>query len=328
MDLPSALQAQSETFREMANIFKEMTTPPTGDSAMIETVENENLMGDPGTEILTAANKMIDEVGLLSSPETSASAEEISDDVREILNQTAPQADFGDNLHEVVAASFSKITNPVTAPLSEELKARSKVPANCKELAVAKVNPEIWSELPQFAKTKDAKAQHLQQHLSRALISQAKTIEKVLQLISTTKNAELQPILKSLMDSAMSVGQAMKEINVNRKTDLKASLLPEYVGLASANLPVTEYLFGDNLEASLKLLKSTSKIVKSTAPTGRYHPYGTRRFRAPSEASSSNLNFRRQSFRSPQMFGNQRPQWRPHQQFQRNFQTFQNQSRQ
>jgi len=324
MDLPKALQAQTETFRQMTEMLKRMSTPEKNESPASGHVEHDQ---NPTVDLITAATNLVnDSASTITRPVDEAG--DISEDVRSILAQTTPQTDFGENLQEVVANSFSKITNQLPSTLIEEMKLKFKVPGNCKQLGVAKVNPEIWAGLPQPVKNKDAKAQHLQQHLSRALIAQAKTAEQIMQVISKTKSADLQPILKSLMDSAMSVGQAMNEINISRKYNLKPSLLTEYSGLASSNLPVTEYLFGDNLESSLKLIKSTSKIVKSVAgSTVRYRPYPTPPYRQNSP-NPGHLNFRRQSFRSPQqMIGTQR-QWRPNQQFQGKFKKFQSQPRQ
>jgi len=315
MDLPRALQAQTETFREMTSMLKNLHSP--GEKEKLTDVQVADEPKDPSTDLITAAGDLLDN-SMNTSTSVMEDTDEVSEAVRCILAQTMPQTDYGENLKDVVASSFSKIANPLPAGLLEDMKAKFKVPGNCKELGVAKVNPEIWAGLPQNVKNKDAKSQHLQQHLSRALVAQARTAEQVMSLLQKTKLPELQPILKSLMDSAMSVGQAVNEVNVSRKYTLKPSLLPEYSGLASAGLPVTEFLFGDNLESSLKLLKSTSKIVKPASVT-RYHPYQRQQFRS-SPHSANHLNFQRQSFRPPrQMTGTpMRSQWRPNHQFQAN----------
>jgi hypothetical protein len=283
-----------------------------GSVSQCQDVEEELLNTDPVDEILAAAKNIVGDPNSIPEKSDQDDDSQISDAIRSILEQTSPPLDFGENLQEVVSSSFSKITSPTSLTLMDDLKNRYKVPANCKQIGVAKVNPEIWSGLPQHIKARDAKAQHLQQHLSKALIAQAKTAEQILKIMSQTKDPSLQSVLQTLMDSAMSVGLGMKELNATRKQDLKSSLLPEYAGLSSGQLPVTEYLFGDNLESSLKLLKSTSKIVRAQVPQGRYHPY-VRNPRKYNPNTSGNLNFRRQSFvRTPQMTGQFRQQpWRP-----------------
>jgi len=332
MGLPEAMTAQADTFQLMTNFLREMTQPLPNCEAQ-GSISDETAPSDaeiePGMGILKAANDMIDQTKSDSEVEASSAevmdVDELPEAVRNILNQTAPPTEYGDNLQAVVAESFSKMTNHHTNTLFEDLKLKYKTPANCKELGVAKVNPEIWAGLPHALKTRDARSQHLQQHLSRAMIAQAKASERVLDLISKTRNAELQSVLEALMDSSMSVGLAMRQINSNRKLSLKSSLLPEYSGLVGAQIPVTEYLFGDNLEASLKLVKSTSKIVRSSIPMTRYHPYGNRQFRPTTP--NGNLNWRRQSFRSPQqMTGIPRPMNR--QTYQPRFKKFQPHPRQ
>jgi len=317
MDLPKAIAAQTETFQAMTSMLKELRQPTRESKSLDEGIVDNESQISAMDDILAAAKNYAEDSAALDQSQAEGE-DEVPDEVREILGQTTPQHEYGEKLLEVVATSFSKITNPMSLTLADELKTRYKVPENCRQLAVPKVNTEIWAGLPQAIKTRDAKSQHLQQHLSRALIAQAKASERILELISKTKNAELQGVLKTQMDSAMAVGLAMKEINGQRKQNLKPSLLQEYAGLASAQLPVTEYLFGDNLEASLKLVKSTSKIVKSG--TGfRYHPYGNRPQKSYGTNNAGNLNFRRQSFRGPhQATGSprQQAQWQPRQTFQ------------
>jgi len=309
MDLPKALAAQSETFQAMTSMLKQMKDAADESPPQHEESVGQEESSSPADDLLMAARNYVEDS--TSHDQSQTELDDISDAVREILAQTAPQTEYGDKLQEVVATSFSKITNPASMTLADELKARYKVPSNCKELAVPKVNTEVWTGLPQLVKAKDARSQHLQQHLSRALVAQAKATEQLLTLISKTKNSELQGILKVQMDSAMAVGLAMKEINLQRKQTLKPSLLQEYAGLASASLPVTEYLFGDNLEASMKLVKSTSKIVRSVLPSTRAHPYGGRPNKNYGAGFTGNLNFRRQSYGPPRTAGNQRPmQWR------------------
>jgi len=311
LDLPKAIEAQTETLKAMTSMLLDMRTD-RNHSYELENSELEQDVGDDACdELMSAAQNIIGETNESADKESTLDDDAlVTDEVRKILDQTSPATDFGDNLQDIVSSSFAKISNPASATLTEELKTRYKIPANCKELGVPKVNPEIWSGLPQYVKTKDAKVQHLQQHLSKALIAQAQTAEQVLDLMAKTKDVALQGILKTLMDSAMSVGLGMKELNAARRQDLKSSLLPEYTGLCSTQVPVTEYLFGDNLESSLKLLKSTSKIVKCHSPQPRYHPYG--RFNKSNQNVRGHLNFRRQlSVRTPQMIGNYRPaQWR------------------
>jgi len=312
LDLPKALEAQTDALKAMTAMLLEMKTDRNDPYEPGFEIEEENEQrDDPMGELMSAAQNIIAESHESVDNEEAQGEEVVSDAVRKILEQTSPTTDFAENLQEIVSSSFSKITNPTSITLFEELKTRYKVPANCKEIGVPRVNPEIWSGLPQYVKTKDAKAQHLQQHFSKALIAQAKASEQILDLMAKTKDASLQGILQTVMDSAMSIGLGMKELNTTRKQDLKSSLLPEYTALASSQLPVTEYLFGDNLDANLKLLKSTSKIVKSQVPQSRYHPYG--RNIKSTQYSRGNLNFRRQSsVRLPQSTGNFRPfQWRP-----------------
>jgi hypothetical protein len=206
-------------------------------------------------------------------------------------SQDGPE-EFGEPLSEKVAAFFGKIPNQtLTKENMQRLREMYKVPINSKILGVPKVNPEIWSNLPHAIKQSDARYQFQQQYISRAIVAQAEIADRLIKAGNTVPKEISEYLLKATMDSATMIGVAQRELNAKRKAGIKSSVLPEYAAICSNRMQVKEYLFGDDLEQSLKSTKSSSRIVKAS-PTfvgrvNRFMPY------ARGSQSSGPLNFRR-----------------------------------
>lgn len=64
-------------------------------------------------------------------------------------------------------------------------------------------------------------------------------------------------------------GQASFELSPIRHKDIKAKLHKDYGGLCSANVPVTELVFGDELQTQLNHIRVTNKISNTTSSS---HP--------------------------------------------------------
>ena len=78
------------------------------------------------------------------------------------------------------------------------------------------------------------------------------------------------------MDSARCIGQAQRELSFRRRNELK-SAIPALAPLCSADVPVTEFLFGDKLEEDLKAAQVAAKLVVKppfvSRASNRYQPY-------------------------------------------------------
>lgn len=220
---------------------------------------------------------------------------DVSSEVASILNELETPSEFGANFNVSTSRSFSNIANAKHSKEAiDKLKASYKVPENCQQIGVPLVNPEIWSGLLLGAKTSDARWQALQQHLSRALTAQGRLLDILLKTV-TAQN--LPEVIRPLMDGVKCLSLAMQDINSKRRLNLKSHLRSEYSALCGSRIPVTTFLFGDNLEQSMKNAKATSNIVKSNMSMNRtrYHPYINRGGHRPMGIMNRGLNYQRPS---------------------------------
>ncbi|CAG7833104.1 unnamed protein product [Allacma fusca] len=79
--------------------------------------------------------------------------------------------------------------------------------------------------------------------------------------------------------------------------------------MCSRATPVTEYLFGDNLDADLKAVVNTNRLVKPPVmPSRRFHPYRSKGHWKGQGSSKGPLNWGRDSFKNKSGSYNQRTQ--------------------
>ena len=185
-------------------------------------------------------------------------------------------------------------------------------PENCKKVVVPKVNEEIWGKLSRNAKSRDVKFSRLQSNVTKAGCVVLKTAKSLLNQSAKADKSlagELPNLLVQATDVIQLLGHASFEIVQLRREDIKPQLNKEYGDLCSANVPVTEWLFGDDLQTKLTHIRTandTANRVGSTASQAHgFHRRGNRAgSKAPANSTSSFLS------RATPPFGRQnQPLW-------------------
>ena len=98
--------------------------------------------------------------------------EHLSDsDDEDFLTNVSQDLYASENVGPPKSEKLAKITNKhfeseLTIEKLKAIRNKYKRPANCELLSVPKVNPEIWGQLPGYAKKKDRKLANLQDTLT------------------------------------------------------------------------------------------------------------------------------------------------------------------
>lgn len=156
--------------------------------------------------------------------------------------------------------------------LSEMLKEIHR-PANCETLVKTRVNQGIWRLLKAHVQADDNRIQSIQEIIVKATVNLVKLTNKL--------GEKLEPADMNTSTSAIALlGQANKMLNVRRKEVHKSSLDPKYHYLASASLPFTDYLYGDDTDVNrnVKEINDLNKIGRHMG-YGRGMQRGSNRFR-------------------------------------------------
>ncbi|XP_068696074.1 uncharacterized protein [Montipora foliosa] len=167
-------------------------------------------------------------------------------------------------------------------------------PENCKKVLVPKVNEEIWGKLSRNAKSRDVKFSRLQSNVTKAGCVVLNTAESLLNLsVKAHKSlaGELHNLLVQATDAIQVLGHASFEIAQLRREDIKSQINREYGDLCSANVPVTEWLFGDDLQTKLTHIRTANRVGSTASQAHGFHRRGNRAgSKAPANSTSSFLS--------------------------------------
>lgn len=229
----------------------------------------------------------------------------LDDELMQALKDCEKGLEVGPEVLKSVADAYNRT---VRRPLSKEtvtgLTEKMKIPANCKDLMVPKVNAEIWTHLPTKAKLNDLSLQSLQQIIGFALTSLTVASNEIANQARSQamQSKTATKLLQLNMDAANMLGNGFQNITSKRKSEIKPFLHGDFAGICSDNIQPTQFLFGDDLKETLKNTKTTSMVMKQTfsRKVFRGKPYDYR-------ASSNSVS--RGNYSHPAPLNRQRPPW-------------------
>ena len=145
---------------------------------------------------------------------------------------------------------------------------------------VPKVNVDIWSMMERNVKTKDLKGQRKQ----KIILTAVNSLIKVAQIcVSPNATLNKRDTMNNISDAMGLMFKASKEISMDRRAAIVFgnNFDAKYRRLYSSDIPVTKWLFGDDLKATLSSIDQSSKMSKAMGriPKKRYNfPKNGKRF--------------------------------------------------
>lgn len=213
------------------------------------------------------------------------------------FKDTETSLELGPAIATQVAQGLSTVVKrPLSKPTMATMIDKLKVPANCTSIQVPKMNQEIWNHLPTRAKMNDLQLQSSQQTMTYGLVALAH-LGNLLANHSKQVPKDLgKSMIGVIMDGANMLGHGIQQLNNKRRSEVKGHIQPEYAGICATTVPVTGYLFGDDLKESLKTSKSAAAVVRTGVVKRRFPP-----FRSIKPYASGQNSFRQGNrFRPPQ----------------------------
>lgn len=135
-------------------------------------------------------------------------------------------------------------------------------PQNCDSLVKTRVNQGIWRLLKSYTQAEDSRLTSIQGVLLKASMNVVKLVEKL--GASDSEHVELGTTAIALL------GHANKMINTKRKDLHKADLDHKYHYLASASLPYTDLLYGNDTDVNnnVREINNMNRIGRSVGRGG------------------------------------------------------------
>ena len=184
-------------------------------------------------------------------------------------------------------------------------------PDNVSCMKVPTVNEEIWNSVSPKVRSKDIKAQRTQKFLLKGM---------------TAMLTDVNEPPEALKDAVALLTAANAELNVLRREVFKAELNPKFLPLCKPSVPVTDYLFGDDLGQTIRDLdatqKTTSQVMRGRRFSFRDRPYirrgsfGATRGKSPflSQGQPHQMLYPMNQFRGRGGGRGRRQSWQPMQQ--------------
>ena len=287
------MATMSDSLRELHDKRRHVVSADLGDhtaepaNKAAKTAEN-----DPA-DLVSSADK-----NLLDSEESGNTEGELSTQ-ESLLDSLAKSLDSQERTSDPVNKKLAKVANvcwlkKLGDDQYKETTGKYFRPANCKKVVVPKVNEEIWGKLSRNAKSRDVKFSRLQSNVTKAGCVVLNTAESLLNLSAKADKSlagELQNLLVQATDAIQLLGHASFEIAQLRREDIKPQLNREYGDLCSANVPVTEWLFSDDLQTKLTHIRTANRVGSTASQAHGFHRRGNRAgSKAPANSTSSFLS--------------------------------------
>lgn len=210
-----------------------------------------------------------DDVNVLLSNDKGATGDELLEEIEKELDTTDKTGpDVHKNLANIVNKRF-------TAKL-EDSKLKEKLelylrPGNCEKLKAPEVNPEIWGKLKTFQKSRDLRMVNVQKTIIKAT---AAITEVANELFEKKYSSDA---IKKLTDGIALLGHATYDLSLRRRDILRPSINKDLQALCNQQTPVTDLLFGNDIQNSLKTIKECNKIANTATQSRDYRSDYNRR---------------------------------------------------
>ena len=143
---------------------------------------------------------------------------------------------------------------------------KHKRPHNC-DYAVPKVKSEVWACMEHQARSDDLKSQRRQ----RVIMTAANVIAKIADKVVTGQKMSQDELFENLLDAGGLVLKALHDGSTDRRQKIVngPNMDKKYKKLASAEVPITSNLFGDDLKAACAQIETSSKLGNSFTQSSR-----------------------------------------------------------
>ena len=179
-------------------------------------------------------------------------------DVLVLRKQYTKPEETGPKIDKDLADLFSTMAlGEMGDEVIEKKMQKYKRPQNC-DYFVSKVNTEMWACLEHSQKSEDIRAQKRQEIIATAV----NVVAGMAQNCMTGKSTNNDTLLEGLTDAAGLMLKVMHDIALDRRRKIVSgnNIDRKYKKLASANIKVTQFLFGDDMKGACAEIDTSSKL--------------------------------------------------------------------
>ena len=186
----------------------------------------------------------------------------------DFLTELTSDFKFGDKpgppVADKVAVLFNAIleSNMPEDKYGELLKKYSK-PENCNGLEAVKVNTEIWAGFDKSVRSRDLILQHVQLALTKSMSAILPLLNRLVSNKGPDCESERKLNIRRATDALAILAHSNMDLNFRRREQLKPFLNSYYRALCTRAIPVTNWLFGDELSKNIRDINETNRVGKT-----------------------------------------------------------------
>ena len=222
-------------------------------------------------ELISTANTQTTD-----APATNSSQSTVLAMVADELNEEKCGPGVAENLAKVV----DKLLR--TRLAEEKLKEKQNLysrPKNCEAMVPTRVNSEIWQQLQPHTRSQDIRMQKVQNCLLKGLMPLTQLTNTLLQLPGSVPTESRESIVKQALDSLTLIAQANAELNQRRREMIKPDLNQQFQQLCNDQVPITSWLFGDELAKTCQDITNTNRVSQKVSGPGSHRPHRQQKYR-------------------------------------------------
>ena len=282
----------NESISQVYQDFEQVAEPAAQDET-IGVSEVEPLPEESGDSLVGKITAFAQQTA--SQPQTQTNITTESTVFKAFVEQFATAEKPGPAIdHDLATIVNELLTEKLTKDKLEPVQQKYLRPENCENLVTPKINKPIWQQLKQETKNSIA-------------------ILQVCNSLSSSQNTENHNNIMMLTHSIVLSLAANRELNLKRRDLLRADLNKQYAALCNPSTPVSQYLFGDDLNKEMDDLSKASKLTRKVTPNQRVEPYRRPMGRSAGMSSRSSNSRGRSSSRPGAFLGFGRGQPRNYQ---------------
>ena len=178
-------------------------------------------------------------------------------------------------------------------------------PENCVNLAVPKVNEELWLDLNRFHRSNDLAVQTIQKYLLGGMSAVAMALNEVVKCRTNNEPLDLQKANENLYYAVTLLGYSSYELSMRRRISLRPKVNSAYRNVCRPSRPLTTFLFGDNLPQALDEIGKGNRIRNKFSNHGGRGGFSSGGFSSGGRGGA-NLDRRRSTPSSRLVYNHQR----------------------
>ena len=125
----------------------------------------------------------------------------------------------------------------------------------------------MWGHLDRQTRGKDLRLSSLQTTLTKVGNITAKTTDMLLKACAEYGKVDVDNMVQMNTDALALLGHISIEISQRRRDAIRPTLPKDYATLCASHMPITNFLFGDELLTQLNHIRASNKISSKASPS-------------------------------------------------------------